>query len=150
MSGSRPSASTWTEWPKRSVAVVMPDAASVAKVSSVPTSQITGTSSAGMPPPLAGSGASRVHRMTLLGRGSPDATPSVKGLPGSTGAGGAVLDVGAMVVVDARARRSCSRASSPLLHTLAAPTPNAARNPRREMSRTGARYRARSSVRPSA
>src|SRR5262245_29616893 len=33
----------------------------------------------GIPPPLSGSGASRVHSTTPLGSGSPEATPRVKG-----------------------------------------------------------------------
>jgi hypothetical protein len=39
----------------------------------------TSTLAAGMPPPSSGSGASRVHSTTPSGKGSPDATPSVKG-----------------------------------------------------------------------
>src|SRR5215212_10966775 len=52
------------------------------KLASVATSQSTTTSCcASIPPPFRGSGASRVHRTTPSGNGSPEATPSVKGLP---------------------------------------------------------------------
>src|SRR3954451_22926159 len=84
------------------VAVSTPVATMVAK-SVVPlTSHTTGTSSSGMPPPASGSGASRVHSTTLVGSGSPEATPSVNGSPdSSSGASVEVVVVGGTVVVAA-------------------------------------------------
>jgi hypothetical protein len=56
------------------------------KSSSDATSQVTGYGTAGMPPsPASGAGASRVHRITLSGSGSPEAIPRVKGSPGISG-----------------------------------------------------------------
>ena len=58
---------------------------------------------AGIPPPgWSGAGASLVHRITAVGSGSPEATPSVKGSdfrPGSRGAGSRGTPLRAAVVV---------------------------------------------------
>ena len=62
-------------------------------------SQMTATSSTGIPPPLSGSGASRVHNTTLVGSGSPDATPRVNGSADKTTGAMVVVVVGASVVL---------------------------------------------------
>jgi len=90
-----------TLWPCAAVAVSTPVATMEPKSSESLTSHVTSTSSAGMPPPFTGSGASRVHSMTLVGSGSPEATPSVNGSDGSTTGGNVVVVVVASVVVAA-------------------------------------------------
>jgi hypothetical protein len=62
-------------------------------------SQVTATSSSGIPPPLSGSGASRVHSTTLTGSGSPEATPTVNGSAGNTTGASVEVVVAAVVVV---------------------------------------------------
>jgi hypothetical protein len=52
----------------------------------------------GIPPPLRGSGASRVHNTTLAGSGSPEATPTVNGSADSVTAGRVDVVVVASVV----------------------------------------------------
>jgi hypothetical protein len=50
------------------------------KRGSRPTSHSTSTFTIGMPPPSSGRGARRVHSTTPSGSGSPDDTPSEKGV----------------------------------------------------------------------
>ncbi len=88
-------------WPCAAVADSTPVAATEPKSSESLTSHVTSMSSAGMPPPFSGSGASRVHSTTLVGSGSPDATPSVNGSDGRTTGGRVVVVVVASVVVAA-------------------------------------------------
>src|SRR5204863_4350873 len=55
---------------------------------------ISGTARDGIPPPLSGSGASRVHNTAPCGSGSPAATPRVNGSRPSRGRGPAVASPG--------------------------------------------------------
>lgn len=88
VAGSSPVASTWTAWAWVASAVATPSATTSSPPSSVDTTHRTATSSAGMAPSaVVGSGTRRVHRITASGVGSPDATPRVKGSPGSAGTG---------------------------------------------------------------
>ena len=73
---------TWTEWADAYVAVTVPEATSVLKVSVVDTCQSTATSAFAMPPwpsAFSGEGARRVQRTTLVESGSPEAIPSWNG-----------------------------------------------------------------------
>jgi hypothetical protein len=126
-----PSTTAWTLWPYLGSAVVTSETTIVSKVSSVATSQTTGTSSSGMPPPVAGPGARRVHNTRLVTSGSPEATPSVKGGPGSGGTGGVGVVPGSLVLVLVAAAASPSLSSE---HAARAATPAAPmRNSRRLM-----------------
>ncbi|KAG0950562.1 hypothetical protein G6F31_013762 [Rhizopus arrhizus] len=58
------------------------------------TNQRTGTARDGMPPPLSGSGANRVHNTAPCGSGSPAAMPRVNGSRPSRGRGPAVASPG--------------------------------------------------------
>src|SRR5262245_4094350 len=73
--GRRPRTSTWTAWAWSGEATTSPRRTRPRKCSSVATSHRTGTSTAGIPPPSSGAGASRVQSTTAPGSGSPDATP---------------------------------------------------------------------------
>ena len=63
----------------------MPERTTERNVRSPATSHWTSTFAIGMPPPANGSGASRVHKTTLSGHGSPEATPSENGYARKTG-----------------------------------------------------------------
>src|SRR6266511_3088459 len=97
-----------------------------------------------MPPPFSRSGASRVQRITDSPSGSPEATPSVNGLPGSDGGVVVVLDVemaDAGVPAPAAVVGCGGVVVSLLLPPLQAPRTTAAppaRNRRREIGGTGA------------
>ena len=82
-SACRPLTSTWTECASSAGPVGAPPSTTSVKRSSLATSHSTATSPGGMPPPSSGFGARRVHSTTPLGRGSPEATPSVNGGPES-------------------------------------------------------------------
>jgi hypothetical protein len=77
--GSNPRASTWTECPDLGDATAEPRSAIFFIRSSAAISHLTVNACGGMPPPLSGSGASRVHNTTPSGSGSPEATPRLKG-----------------------------------------------------------------------
>ena len=83
--GWRPSTSTWTEWAQSGVAMVVPLRTTRVIASSSATCQETSTGSGGIPPPSSGFGARRVQSTTPSGAGSPEATPSEKGLSENTG-----------------------------------------------------------------
>lgn len=106
--------------------------------SSVDTSHRTDTGTAGMPPPVAGSGARRVQRITLSANGSPEATPSVNGSPTSSGTGSVVVLSGTVVVLAGTVVElpgplgPAWGASSEQPAATSAPDADASRNPRRD------------------